>query len=210
MDAVRIDRDADFDSDAPYLLTPGPLTTARSVKEAMLQDWGSWDSDFSEMTSTLREKLLSMAGDRSGEYDCVPIQGSGTFCVEAMLGSFVPMNGKVLVLANGAYGLRAAEILRYLGRSATLIDKGDYLPPRGPEVTAALKNVGIIAARQVLNSRQRVIAVLGILRYGNRQIHLSTGIGLGIICPVVTPTAVQNVIIPTADQRIIPGPAIKR
>jgi 2-aminoethylphosphonate-pyruvate transaminase len=42
------------------------------------------------------------------------------------------------VLANGAYGLRAAETLRVLGRAFTLIDKGDYLPPRGPEVAAAL------------------------------------------------------------------------
>jgi 2-aminoethylphosphonate-pyruvate transaminase len=30
----------------PYLLTPGPLTTAYSVKQAMLRDWGSWDGDF--------------------------------------------------------------------------------------------------------------------------------------------------------------------
>ena len=53
--------------------------------------------------------------------------------LEAMLGIFVPRDGKVLVLANGAYGLRAAETLRYLGRAYTLIDKGDYMPPRGPK-----------------------------------------------------------------------------
>ncbi|MGB3148330.1 MAG: 2-aminoethylphosphonate--pyruvate transaminase, partial [Paracoccaceae bacterium] len=47
-------------------------------------------------------------------------------------------DGKVLVLANGAYGLRAAETMRYLGRAYTLIDKGDYMPPRGDEVGAAL------------------------------------------------------------------------
>ena len=122
----------------PYLLTPGPLTTAASVKEAMLRDWGSWDGDFREMTAALRRKVLALAGDRKGEFDCVPLQGSGSYCVEAMLGSFVPRDGKALVLANGAYGLRAAETMRYLGRAFTLIDKGDYLPPRGPEVAAAL------------------------------------------------------------------------
>ncbi len=122
----------------PYLLTPGPLTTAVSVKQAMLRDWGSWDSDFRAMTADLRRQLLAIAGDRDGAYDCVPLQGSGTFAVEAMLGSFVPRDGKVLVLANGAYGLRAAETLRYLGRAHTVIDKGDYLPPRGAEVAAAL------------------------------------------------------------------------
>ena len=122
----------------PYLLTPGPLTTAYAVKQAMLRDWGSWDGDFRAMTADLRRRLLALIGDGKGEYDCVPIQGSGSFCVEAMLGSFVPKDGKVLVLANGAYGLRAAQTMQYLGRAYTLIDKGDYLPPRGDEVGAAL------------------------------------------------------------------------
>ena len=122
----------------PYLLTPGPLTTAYSVKQAMLRDWGSWDGDFRAMTAELRRRLLALTGDAKNEYDCVPLQGSGSYCVEAMLGSFVPKDGKVLVLANGAYGLRAAQTMQYLGRAYTLIDKGDYLPPRGKEVEAAL------------------------------------------------------------------------
>ena len=122
----------------PYLLTPGPLTTAYSVKEAMLRDWGSWDADFRAMTKSLRDQIVALAGDRKGDFTCVPMQGSGSFCVEAMLGTFVPKGGKVLVLANGAYGLRAAETMRYLGRAHTLIDKGDYMPPRGDEVAAAL------------------------------------------------------------------------
>ncbi|MEZ5777634.1 MAG: 2-aminoethylphosphonate--pyruvate transaminase [Paracoccaceae bacterium] len=122
----------------PYLLTPGPLTTAFEVKEAMLRDWGSWDADFRAMTKSLCDQLVALAGDTKGEFDCVPMQGSGSFAVEAMLGTFVPRDGKVLVLANGAYGLRAAETMRYLGRAFTLIDKGDYMPPRGDEVGAAL------------------------------------------------------------------------
>ncbi len=122
----------------PYLLTPGPLTTAAEVKQAMLKDWGSWDADFRAMTADLRARLLAMLGSGGATFDCVPMQGSGSFCVEAMLGSFVPRDGKVLVLANGAYGLRAAETLRYLGRGCVLLDKGDYLPPRGAEVAEIL------------------------------------------------------------------------
>jgi 2-aminoethylphosphonate-pyruvate transaminase len=122
----------------PYLLTPGPLTTAYEVKEAMLRDWGSWDGDFRAMTAELRRQLLDIAGDTKGEFDCVPMQGSGSFSVEAMLGSFVPRDGKVLVLINGAYGKRIAQTLGYLGRDHVTIDKGDYMPPRGPEVAAAL------------------------------------------------------------------------
>jgi len=122
----------------PYLLTPGPLTTAASVKQAMLRDWGSWDADFRALTAELRRSLLAMIGDDAGGFECVPMQGSGTASVEAMLASFVPKDGKVLVLANGAYGKRAAQILTYLGRDHVVIDKGDYLPPRGTEVAAVL------------------------------------------------------------------------
>ena len=122
----------------PYLLTPGPLTTAYTVKQEMLKDWGSWDDNFRAMTRALRSRLLELIGDGEDAYDCVPIQGPGSYCVGAMLGSFVPRNGKVLVLANGAYGLRAAQTLDYLGRSCHLLDKGDYLPPRGDEVAAIL------------------------------------------------------------------------
>lgn len=122
----------------PFLLTPGPLTTALSVKEAMLRDWGSWDGDFRAMTKSLCDQLLALAGDTQGEYACVPMQGSGSFAVESMIGTLVPRNGKALVLANGAYGLRAAETLRVMGRAVSVIDKGDYLPPRGDEVARAL------------------------------------------------------------------------
>jgi 2-aminoethylphosphonate-pyruvate transaminase len=122
----------------PYLLTPGPLTTAASTKEAMLRDWGSWDADFRAMTAQLRRSLLDIAGDTNGEYDCVPLQGSGSYCVEAMLGSFVPRDGHALVLANGAYGLRIATTLRYLGRRHTVHDTGDYLPPRAADVERIL------------------------------------------------------------------------
>ena len=122
----------------PYLLTPGPLTTSIEVKRAMLRDWGSWDEDFRALTADLRRRLLALLGDGADAYECIPMQGSGTFGVEAMLGTFLPRDGKILVLSNGAYGARAAETVRYLGRELTVIDKGDYLPPRGEEVSAAI------------------------------------------------------------------------
>ncbi|MCL4139204.1 UNVERIFIED_CONTAM: hypothetical protein GTU68_027610, partial [Idotea baltica] len=105
----------------------------------MLRDWGSWDGDFRAMTAQLRTELLDLIGDTDNAFDCVPIQGSGTFVVEAMLASFLPRESKTLVLVNGAYGNRIAESLKYLGREHTIIDKGDYLPPRATEVAAALE-----------------------------------------------------------------------
>ena len=122
----------------PFLLTPGPLTTSAATKQAMLRDWGSWDADFRAMTRDMRTRLLAMLGQGASDFDCVPMQGSGSFAVEAMLGSFIPRDGKALVLANGAYGLRSAETMRYLGRDVVVLDKGDYLPPRGDEVAQIL------------------------------------------------------------------------
>lgn len=100
----------------PYLLTPGPATTAPETKAAMLRDWGSWDGDFKAITARVRARLLDLA-EAGDDYTCVPIQGSGTFAVEAALGTLVPRAGKALVLANGAYGKRAAETLARIGRA---------------------------------------------------------------------------------------------
>ncbi len=122
----------------PYLLTPGPLTTSYPVKRAMLRDWGSWDADFRAMTAEIRARMVDLLGPGKDGYECVPMQGSGSFCVEAMLGSLIPRDARVLVLANGAYGQRAAKTLRYLGREHRVLDKGDYLPPRGAEVARIL------------------------------------------------------------------------
>ncbi|MBB2928588.1 2-aminoethylphosphonate--pyruvate transaminase [Paraburkholderia silvatlantica] len=159
----------------PYLLTPGPLTTAASTKAAMQRDWGSWDADFRAMTAQLRAALLQIAGDEQGEYDCVPLQGSGSYCVEAMLGSFVPRDGHALVLANGAYGKRIATTLRYLGRQHTVHDTGDYLPPRAEDVDHLLvANPGIThvvavhceTSSGILNPIEEIAAVTA--RHGRR------------------------------------------
>ena len=122
----------------PWLLTPGPLSTSYSVKAAMLRDLGSWDSDFRAMTARLRASLVAMLGPGGEDFTCVPMQGSGSFVVEAMLGTLVPRGAKALVLANGAYGHRAAAAMRQMGRAVEMLDKGDSLPPRGDEVAALL------------------------------------------------------------------------
>lgn len=122
----------------PYLLTPGPLTTSLATKQAMLSDWGSWDSDFNRITAEIRLGLLAMAGVDDDRYVCVPMQGSGTFAVEAALATAIARDGKALVLMNGAYGKRATQILDYLGRSYIALDKGDYLPPQPEEVVELL------------------------------------------------------------------------
>jgi 2-aminoethylphosphonate-pyruvate transaminase len=100
-----------------WLLTPGPLPTSYAVKAAMLTDRGSWDADFRAMTADMRAHLVALLGDGADAYTCVPMQGSGSYCVEAMLGTFLPKDGHALVLANGAYGQRAARQLAQMGRA---------------------------------------------------------------------------------------------
>ena len=124
--------------DMPYLLTPGPLTTSRAVKAAMLADWGSRDVEFRQVIAGIRKGLLKTAncGDR---YECVIMQGSGTFAIEAALGAFCPAKDKkTLVVANGAYGDRAATILEKLGRPVIKIDKGDSAAPTVEDVSTML------------------------------------------------------------------------
>ena len=105
----------------------------------MLRDWGSWDGDFRAMTADLRRRLLALTGDTNKRVRLRADAGQRHLLRSRRCSaSFVPRDGKVLVLANGAYGLRAAQTLQYLGRAYTLIDKGDYMPPRGDEVAAAL------------------------------------------------------------------------
>lgn len=133
-------------SQAPYLLTPGPLTTSHATKAAMLRDWGSWDDDFNRVTADVRAQLLAMAEAASDVYACVPMQGSGTFAVESALACATDPNGKVLVLMNGAYGKRAAQLLEMMGRRYVTLDKGDYLPPQPDEVAALLQQDADITA----------------------------------------------------------------
>ena len=74
----------------PYLLTPGPLTTSYPVKSAMLRDWGSWDGDFRATTVEMWTRLLAMLGQGADDFDCVPMQGSGTFSGRSDVGQFHP------------------------------------------------------------------------------------------------------------------------
>ena len=112
----------------PYiLLTPGPLSTTKSVKQTMLRDWCTWDDDYNRIVEQIRKKLLKIASATDG-YTSVLMQGSGTFCVESVITTAVPDNGKLLVLANGAYGLRIAKIAGCIGIRHRVIDSGEIDP----------------------------------------------------------------------------------
>ncbi len=121
----------------PILLTPGPLTTSRRTKEAMLRDWGSWDVEFNRITARIRESLLKIIHAES-THDCVPLQGSGTFAVEAAIGSVVPKNGHLLVPVNGAYCQRIARICNTIGRRLSTIDYAESAQVRAEDIDRRL------------------------------------------------------------------------
>ena len=102
------------------LLTPGPLTTTLRTKLAMLRDWGSWDADFNAVTASVRNSLLGVIHGHAS-YVVVPLQGSGTFSVEASVATLVPRDGHVLVLDNGAYCKRAAKLTTMMGRRVSVL-----------------------------------------------------------------------------------------
>lgn len=116
----------------PYiLLTPGPLSTSPTVRQAMLRDWCTWDDDYNlGIVTPIRQKLVTLASvTKPEEFTTVLMQGSGTFSVEATIGSVVPKNGRLLVLANGEYGNRLGRISQRLGIDTVIHDSGEQAAP---------------------------------------------------------------------------------
>ena len=121
----------------PILLTPGPLTTSLATKAAMLRDWGSWDAGFNAVTARVRTRLTAIVNGE-GTHVCVPMQGSGTFSVEAAVNTMVPRDGHLLVLINGAYGRRLARLTEMMGRRLTVFETAEDVPTTAADVARKL------------------------------------------------------------------------
>jgi 2-aminoethylphosphonate-pyruvate transaminase len=152
----------------PILLTPGPLTTSLATKCAMLRDWGSWDSSFNAITASVRERLLGMVAAEHSHV-CVPMQGSGTFSVEAAVNTLVPRDGHLLVLINGAYGKRLAKLAQMMGRRTSLFETAEDVPTTARDVERLLAgdrsvtHVGLIhceTSTGILNPLAEIAAVV--------------------------------------------------
>ncbi len=111
----------------PLLLTPGPLTTSATVKQAMLHDYGSRDKYFIDLNAGILDRLVAIV-DGQDSHVAVPLQGSGTFVVEAMIGCFVPADGKLMICINGAYGKRIAKICDYMNRHYVVQESAEDQP----------------------------------------------------------------------------------
>ncbi len=132
------------------LFTPGPLTTSMTVKQAMLQDLGSRDFEFIDLVKEIRSRLLEIGGVGDDGYEAIIMQGSGTFTLEAVVSSSVPPVGKLLVIINGAYGRRIAQIAKIHNIQTTTLEFPENRVPdlvqieKALETDAAITNVAVI------------------------------------------------------------------
>lgn len=114
----------------PYLLlTPGPLTTSSNVKSVMLQDWCTWDDDYNlDVVEKIRQKIECLASSQEG-FSSVLLQGSGSYAVEAAVGSFIAPQNHLLIIENGAYGQRIKEICHYYDQTYTCLSFAENAQP---------------------------------------------------------------------------------
>jgi 2-aminoethylphosphonate-pyruvate transaminase len=130
------------------LFTPGPLTTSSTVKGAMMRDLGSLDSDFLAIVCKIRTRLLELGPYPCEDYECILMQGSGTYVVESVISSVIPRDGKLLVLVNGAYGRRIAQTARVHGIALEIHEIAEnrkFTPERVAEHLASFSGITHVA-----------------------------------------------------------------
>jgi 2-aminoethylphosphonate-pyruvate transaminase len=143
---------------------------------AMLRDWGSWDSNFNAITGVVRERLLDIVSGQ-GSHVCVPMQGSGTFSVEAAVNTIVPRDGHVLVLINGAYGKRFSKLVQMMGRRVSVFETAEDVPTTAADVErllvadSSITHIGLVhceTSTGMLNPLQEIASVVA--RHGKSLI----------------------------------------
>lgn len=183
----------------PILLTPGPLTTSLATKAAMLHDRGSWDAEFNALTARVCNRLVAIV---EGEETmvCVPLQGSGTFAVEAAIGTLLPPDGKLLVLVNGAYGERMARLTAIMGRPLEVLDFGETRPVDPARVAQALAqdpsitHVGVIHCETSTGMLNPLEAVARVVQAAGRRLIVDAMSSFAVLPLSVRELSVQAVI----------------
>ncbi len=170
----------------PLLLTPGPLTTSKAVKAVMVHDWGSRDAAFLKINKTVLDRLPEIIHG-AGAFVTIPMQGSGTFAVEAMLTTFVPTTGKCLLLVNGAYGQRARKILEIARRAVVVHETPEDTPPDLARLDAILaadpsiSHVFIVHCETTSGILNPVAAIADIVKKHGRRLLIDAMSAFGAI-----------------------------
>lgn len=169
------------------LFTPGPLTTSRTVKQAMLRDLGSRDFELIEMVRDIRRRLLHLGGVDNADYEAILMQGSGTFCLEAVVSSTIPPDGSLLVIVNGAYGKRIAQIAAVLEINTSLLAYPEDAKPDLQEIAQALStdesitHVAVVHCETTTGIVNPVAEIGGVVRASGRRYFVDAMSSFGAI-----------------------------
>jgi 2-aminoethylphosphonate-pyruvate transaminase len=183
---------------APILLTPGPLTTADATRQAMLRDWGSRDQAFIALTAELRRRLLEVAHG-TDTHVAVPLQGSGTFIVEAAIATLVRPGERLLVLVNGAYGERMVAIAERLGLDVQALRWAEDEPVDAAALDAALASdprisrVALVHCETTTGLLNPLQAVADVVQRHGRSLLLDAMASFGALPLDLRTTAVDAV-----------------
>ena len=164
------------------LLNPGPVTLTERVRNALSRDdWCHREPEFAALTREINTELARVYADMADDYSAVMLTGSGTAAVEAMLASFAPDagNGVTLVLANGVYGERMANMLN-AHRKPNLLDQAEWTAP-----------VDVAAAERLLDAHPEITHVATV-HHETTTGRLNDLIAIGALCRSRKPAAVAR------------------
>jgi 2-aminoethylphosphonate-pyruvate transaminase len=93
------------------LLNPGPVTLTERVRRSLLQpDLCHRESEFFDLQDEARKRLLATYSLDPAIWTAVLMTGSGTAAVESMVAALAPEAGRLLIVENGVYGERIAQM----------------------------------------------------------------------------------------------------
>ncbi len=177
---------ADIDDPPDLLLTPGPLNTTPRTRAALGRDWGSRDAAFIALSESVRTRLAGLVGGQSSHV-AVPMQGAGTFAVEAAVQSLVPRDGTLLVLVNGAYGRRIADMAARIGRLGGVLEVAENRPIEAEQVRLALAqdpgitDVALVHCETTSGLLNPLAPVADVVRQAGRRLILDAMSAFGAV-----------------------------
>jgi len=169
------------------LFTPGPLTTDARVRAAMDRDWGSRDADFIALTAELRSRLLGVVPGAAARHVAVPIQGAGSYALEAAVATLIGAEHRLLVLVNGAYGRRMVEIARRMGRDVVALEWSEHEAVDPARVATALagdatiSHVALVQCETTTGLLNPVDAVAQVVAEAGRVLIVDAMSGFGAL-----------------------------
>ncbi|SDV49867.1 2-aminoethylphosphonate aminotransferase [Chitinasiproducens palmae] len=121
------------------LLNPGPVTLTERVRRSLLQtDLCHRENEFFDLQDEACGRLLQVYALDATVWQAILVGGSGTAAVESMIASLVPAQGRLLVVANGVYGERIAQMAARYG-IAHETAQGEWMAaPDLPTLAAAM------------------------------------------------------------------------